>query len=431
MEFLSRFMQDQLLSRLESAVSRLERISSGGSSTHAPSVTSSPTWYAELESIVKSNSSALISAANHIGQQDLVKACTIYEEVLQAIVKLLTLSTTSRKPEATEFVKLMEPISRLSSTIQPDNRSDFFPHIKAISEACSIAMIISSPSPPNHVHAVMEAVEFHTNKVLRRKTAEETEWVKTLKTLLSALHTFCNEHFKMGVTWKSQVTIPVAPTGGLNSVMTELSGAPALKKVTAEMKTKNRDKEDGYSKVVSETPKQSVKKVCRGPPVCEIRRDNWFIENFQDQPGTIIDLEARECHVTMKQLVYIGNCADATIKVMNKCKGVTLDSCVKVCLIVNSVISSVELVNCEKVTIQFTGEVPTLSIDKCTGVTVYLSKSSLNVAVATSKSSEMNLCVPTGMDDDGDFTEVVIPEQYSHKLVGNKLATTVSDLYHC
>ena len=420
-------MQDQLLSRLESAVSRLERISQTEPTSHAPSISSLPSWCAELDLLVKSSTSQLISSANVVGQQDLVKACTTYERVLQGITTLLHMSLTSRKPESSEFAALMEPISRLTTTIQPDNRSDFFPHIKAIAEACSLAMIITSPSPPTHVHAVIDAVEFHTNKVLRRKIAEETEWVKSLKTLLTGYHTFCNEHFKMGVTWKSQGANALENAGGLNAVISELAGAPALKKVTAEMKTKNREKEEGYSKVTSDQKvKQSVKKICRGPPVCELRRDNWFVENFQEEP--LIDLAARECQVTMKQLVYVGNCADSTIKIMNKCKGVTLDSCVKVCLVVNSVISSVELVNCEKVTIQFIGEVPTLSIDKCTGVTVYLSEASLNVSVATSKSSEMNLCVPSGMD--GDFVEVVIPEQYSHRLVGTKLATNVSDLYH-
>lgn len=44
---------------------------------------------------------------------------------------------------------------------------------------------------------------------------------------------------------------------------------------------------------------------------------------------------------------------------------------------------------------------PTVSIQKTDGCQVYLSKESLDAEIVTSKSSEMNLLVPT--DEAGDF----------------------------
>ncbi|KAF4730317.1 hypothetical protein FOZ63_010309, partial [Perkinsus olseni] len=134
------------------------------------------------------------------------------------------------------------------------------------------------------------------------------------------------------------------------------------------------------------------------------------------------------------------------------CKSVCLDGSKNVQLILESVISSVELVNCESCRVQTIGCVPCISIDKCSGVIVvvvlvssilklvndqvqlFLSNASLDCAITTSKSSEMNLNIP--ISEDGDYKEMPIPEQFVHKLVGvekqpaeAKLHSTVSDLF--
>lgn len=65
---------------------------------------------------------------------------------------------------------------------------------------------------------------------------------------------------------------------------------------------------------------------------------------------------------------------------------------------------------------------PTVSIDKTDGCQVYLSPDALNVEIVSSKSSEMNVLVPTG---NGDYAEYPVPEQYKTTVVPGKGLSTV------
>ena len=218
---------------------------------------------------------------------------------------------------------------------------------------------------------------------------------------------------------------------GMAAVMNELVGGAgvSLKKVSDDMKTKNRKPEDAIP--VAPAPAAPVKAVTLPAaliaPVCEIQRSNWVVENYMNHPGV---LKLTECD--MKQIVYVSKCVNTTIYVDCKVKSITLDGCKRVNLIVHSVISSVELVNCERCKVQAVYELPSLCIDKCSGVGITLSHKSMDCEFTTSKSSEMNVSVPIG--DDGDYKELPIPEQYVHK-VGTKetsffLETNVSGLYN-
>jgi len=237
---------------------------------------------------------------------------------------------------------------------------------------------------------------------------------------------------------KVENTPPEDSNAGMAAVMNELvSGSLKLKKVTDDMKTKNRKDEDVPPPIPApsaapEVPLKSVdttKKVAAPvlQPVCEIQRSNWVVENYINHQG-ILKLE----NCDMKQIVYVSKCTNTTIYVDCKVKSITLDGCKRVNLIVNSVISSVELVNCERCKIHSVNELPSLSIDKCSGVTVTLSPSSINCEITSSKSSEMNVAIPIGTD--GDYKELPIPEQYVHRVntgSGNQysLKTDVSSLY--
>lgn len=225
-------------------------------------------------------------------------------------------------------------------------------------------------------------------------------------------------------------------SSGMAAVMKELVGGakPQLRKVTDDMKTKNRKMDIDAEPV---QPLQPVTKESRtdaypsgrgaaAVPVCEIQRSNWVVENYVNYPEV---LKLSDC--TMKQIVYISKCSNTTVFVDCKVKSITLDGCKRVNLIVNSVISSVELVNCERTKIHSINELPSIAIDKCSGVSVVLSPASLDCAFTTAKSSEMNVSVPIG--EDGDYKEIPIPEQFVHRVSGAgkaaRLDTQVSDLY--
>ena len=95
-----------------------------------------------------------------------------------------------------------------------------------------------------------------------------------------------------------------------------------------------------------------------------------------------------------------------------------------------------------KVSLKVLGKVPTISIDKTDGCQMYLSKDSLDVVIVSSKSSEMNVLLPTPSGDDyvslrliislSRFSKVSfsfkvespVPEQFRTTISGNSLHTS-------
>jgi adenylyl cyclase-associated protein len=196
-------------------------------------------------------------------------------------------------------------------------------------------------------------------------------------------------------------------------------------------------KDEGKAhKVVVAAPapvkKEEKKKKKKGMPILEYqeRGTKWVIEN-QDKDSAINTGENGVLVVDVtdpKQQVYIFNCDEVTVKINGaKLKSVVVDSCTKVNVVFDTIISGCELVNSKKIAVQSDGVCPVFTIDKTIGVTVWLSEESAKItSFTTSMSSEMNVNIPEG----DDRKEMPIPEQFVHKLAGGSLKSEVSDLYH-
>ncbi|PFH34001.1 putative cyclase-associated protein [Besnoitia besnoiti] len=156
----------------------------------------------------------------------------------------------------------------------------------------------------------------------------------------------------------------------------------------------------------------------------ELQGDTWRVCNFVDKKDII-----KIGSATMKQKVQIQDCKGVGVQIEAKVNSVIIDNCENIRLCVGSLISGAEFVNCRKVKFQVTGTCPSIAIDKCSGVDLYVSKDSKNVEITTSKSGEMNLNFPKTDDDDGDWIELPIPEQFHHHVRDGVLDTRVSELY--
>jgi adenylyl cyclase-associated protein len=187
--------------------------------------------------------------------------------------------------------------------------------------------------------------------------------------------------------------------------------------------------------VVQSAPsvKKVVKKKPTGLPILEYqeRGTKWVIENQTKESALkefpengILQVEITD----PKQQVYIFNCEEVSVQIKGpKLKSVILDSCNKVNVQFETIISGCELVNSKKLAIQADGICPVFTIDKTIGVMVWLSEATASVSTfTTSLSSEMNVSIPDG----DDRKEIVIPEQFVHKLDKGSLSSEVSDLYH-
>jgi adenylyl cyclase-associated protein len=74
--------------------------------------------------------------------------------------------------------------------------------------------------------------------------------------------------------------------------------------------------------------------------------------------------------------------------------------------------------------VQITGSVPTIQVDTTDSGQVYLSQACMEVVeIITSKTSSINISVPTG--EGGDYEERPVPEQMKSKVVNGKLITEI------
>lgn len=187
--------------------------------------------------------------------------------------------------------------------------------------------------------------------------------------------------------------------------------------------------------VVAPTPKAKKvdkKKKKSGLPILEYqeRGTKWVVENHdKDSVANFSESGMLEVDIgDPKQQVYIFNCDNVTIKINgSKLKSVIVDTCEKVNVIFNTIISGCEIVNSKRIAVQSDGVCPVFTIDKTVGVTVWLSEASSAVSsFTTSMSSEMNVSLPDGEDR----KELPIPEQFIHKIAEGSLTSEVSDLYH-
>ncbi|KAH7292588.1 hypothetical protein KP509_29G076200 [Ceratopteris richardii] len=330
--------------------------------------------------------------------------------------------------------------------------------------------------PATHVEESWQAAEFYNNKVLveyRNKDANHVEWAKSMKELyLPGLRDYVKSFHVTGPSWNpkgvrcSEFSTPTAgsapklpgkgappppPPGppppppqltavssasssgstrdGMNAVFKEINKGEAitsgLRKVTADMKTKNRA--DRMGVVPSTTgvkggegdhapASATMKKVAQ--PKFELQMERkWIVENQVGNRELVIS----KCNAW--QSVYIFGCKDCVVQIQGKVNNITLDKCQKTGVVFKDVVSAFEVVNCTSVEVQCQGTAPSISVDNTTGCHIYLSKSSLGACITTAKSSEVNVLVP-GETEDADLVEHALAEQFLSVFKDGSFVTT-------
>ncbi|KAL4304051.1 hypothetical protein GQ457_10G021390 [Hibiscus cannabinus] len=470
-------MEAKLIGRLEAAVARLETLSAGGISARglpdsAVEVSSDPSSLAFDD--LKAEYGAKVSpAAEKIGGQVLdvtklvLEAFSVQKKLLIEIKQTHSSTLLVEKPDMAGLVEFLKPLNEVISKVNAmteGRRSDFFNHLKSAGDSLSALAWIAYTGkdcgmsmPIAHVEESWQMAEFYNNKVLveyRNKDQYHVEWAKALKELyLPGLREYVKNHYPLGPVWSAsgkkasgaspKATPPSAPAPpppppaslfssepsqpsssqpkqGMSAVFQEISGgnvSAGLKKVTADMKTKNRTDRTG---VVSASEKEthsssSFSKV--GPPKLELQMGRkWAVENQIGRKNLVID----DCDA--KQSVYIYGCKDSVLQIQGKVNNITIDKCTKMGVVFKDVVAACEVVNCNGVEVQCQGSAPTISLDNTSGCQLYLSKDSLGASITTAKSSEINVLVPTGPD--GDWEEHSLPQQYIHVFKDGQFETT-------
>jgi adenylyl cyclase-associated protein len=130
-----------------------------------------------------------------------------------------------------------------------------------------------------------------------------------------------------------------------------------------------------------------------------------------------------EIDAEMQHSVLISRCKNTTIRVNGKANAISIDNSEKTSIVIDSLVSSVDVIKCPKFALQVIGSLPTILLDQVDGGTVYLSKESLNTEIYTSKSSSININLPTATDD--DYAENPIPEQFRTYVKNGQLVSEI------
>ncbi|KAI8060944.1 adenylate cyclase associated N terminal-domain-containing protein [Gongronella butleri] len=344
------------------------------------------------------------------------------------------------------------------------------------------------PTPVPIIREMKDAGQFYSNRVIKEykeKDAKHVEWVQSFMAIFDALGAFVKENFPTGLTWNAKgekadaymskgdaagassapaapaaaPAVPTPPAGGAGApppppppppppmiiedeaedTKQPASGAAAvfaeinrgtsvtagLRKVDkSEMTHKNpalRQQAENTSptkKQAPPTPSKPNKFVLKKPAKTTLEANKWVVEHHESNNDIVIEATA------INQAVYIYGCKNSTVRIKGKVNAVTMDSCTKCGVALDSVVSTVDIVNCKSFGLQVFHVTPTIAIDKCDSGQVYLSKECMGVEILSAKSSSLNILVPDLQADDGDFKELPVPEQLKTTIVDGKLVTT-------
>ncbi|KAJ4966346.1 hypothetical protein NE237_018195 [Protea cynaroides] len=467
-------MEEKLIRRLESAVARLETLSTGFHQADSSDVSvDAPVDPAIVayDDMTAQYLARVSAAAEKVGGQ-VLDVTKILEKAFSVQKELLIKCKQTQKPNPAglaEFLKPLNEVMTKANALTEGKRSDFFNHLKTVSDSLSaLAWIAYSGKdcgmslPIAHVEESWQMAEFYNNKVLveyKTKDPNHVEWAKSMKELyVPGLRDYVKSFYRLGPVWnpsgKTVVSAPVStksaspsapapprpppaslfssessnasssrPKEGMSAVFQEISGGKSvtagLRKVTDDMKAKNRADRTG---VVSSSEKEarvgspSVSKA--RPPIMELQMGRkWVVENQIGSKNLVID----DCDA--KQSVYVFGCKDSVLQVQGKVNNITVDKCTKTGIVFKDVVAAFEVVNCNGIEVQCQGSAPSISVDNTAGCQLYMSKDSLEASITTAKSSEINVLVP-GAGPDDDWVEQALPQQYIHVFEDGQFVTS-------
>lgn len=451
---------DNLLSRLEVAVERLESLVSGNpkqTSSPAEVVPPSVLKYQEfVNNVAKPFCEETISL-----DEKLKDVGNLLLDGFQEISQIVSASAKGKKPTTDGMKELLSKVVEILNKIEKlraDSKgTPLWDHFSALNEISKCLQWVGVRDiTTKYVKETVVSSQFYTMRVqreFREKDPRHMEWIKHMSAMVNTLAEYINDHHTSGLRFNPKAEIdalqayknpstsnsgvPATPTGvppplappplAPPPVPSSINRGPApdmsgvfdaiknfktsgLKRVTDDMKTKNRPKEEKTSVVPSEVQKKTSTlvpstSVQRGPPRFELVEDKKWEIFYQTKNN---DIEIEEDQVKMHHTIYVMKCDDSLIQVRGKVNSIVLDGCVRTSIIFDSAVSSCELVNCQSCKIQVKGKSPMISLNKVDGVQIFLSQESATCPIYSSKSSEMNICIT----NDEDYDEIPLPELF-------------------
>ncbi|ORY22976.1 adenylyl cyclase-associated protein [Naematelia encephala] len=380
-------------------------------------------------------------------QLDYLKLASTHSKPSTPILALL-------KPQADAIQAVMEAKDKLG---RGKEGREWGACLSTVAEGISAwGWVQVEPAPAPFVLEMKNAAQFWADRVTKQFKETDTrvvDWAKSFIALVDALQKYVKQWHTTGVTWNpkgspaptsvsaSSATPPPpppppqantssapAPASGQAALMAELNRGGAitsgLKKVDKSQMT-HKNPELRTTSVVPDkkTPppvKAKPQSITQAKPAKLELEDGskWIVEYQEDNKEIIIDQTA------LHQTVHIFGCKNSVIRISGKINAVSMVASKKTSIVLESAVSSLSITSSPSFEVQITGSVPTIMVDTTDSGQIYLSEACMNmVEVITSKTSSINISVPTG--EGGDFEERALPEQMKTKVVKGKLVTEI------
>jgi len=480
--------QEAVTARLEAVAARLEAVASklgrGGGGGGDDDDDEVPAYIAEYEAVVNGQVKSLGAAFDKLGVPEVSQAML---SAFQVSLDVIRRAPKSKKPTNDEYKQIAyDPIDKLArAAVKKAFGRKGYSDPKVNDLAKKMEQLVRIPlwvmhsapalTPMQHVKDFCQGdVETAINAGIRNNSNEAQKadfqaLLKAFKAVVAALDSFMkNAGFKTGIVWNPKggsitQAAPAATTGGGGAGKEEQKEAPktaaatkkpaaggdgggmaavfgslskglditkGMKKVTKDMKTKNR--KDRSGKVATAPKKTNKKRNKSGAADVAFRGGRWFVENFDEDTGAdkkdgngVVQVEK----ANLKSNVFLTMCDNTFVQIQPKVKAVTIDNCMKCTVYVTEVVSTIEIVNCKsvKVIVMPGGKVPSFAVDKCESPLIILSRSAFeaNPDIYSSNVTAMNVEIPGATDDDNN-RECPVPEQFITKIdpaTGNATTT--------
>ncbi|EKX54324.1 hypothetical protein GUITHDRAFT_99801 [Guillardia theta CCMP2712] len=458
----------EAISRLEAVAARLEAIESrmrsvgvgpGASAGQEAAPQEDAPFVKAFDELIHTHFAPIETAAKSF-EKDVEGVITAFRGAINEQRKFLVIASKCVKPNANDMQKVLAPVSEAMSKVDSlkDRRSSRFNHLAMVAEGAACLGWIAIDLPAPYLGDVIPASEMYGNKIMmefRGKDENHVNFAKSFKQFLLELQKYVKAHHTTGVAWNprggTDYTAGSEPakaastaSGFFDDVAKPASSGPSahaalfaeinakgeggvtkgLKKVSKDQMT-HKNPALRASSVVADKEKSSSTisraEPAKKPPKMEKNGAKWFIENMENNRDLKIDDASTKTSVCMAQ------CKGSLLQIPGKINTVQMDGCTKTSMVVDSCVASVDVINCKSCEIQILDWTPMITIDGCAGVIVYLSQRCVDedVAIVTSKCSELNIVLPAKVQSDAeDPTELPIPEQYETRIRNGQLVTT-------
>ncbi|OHT10800.1 hypothetical protein TRFO_19859 [Tritrichomonas foetus] len=415
---------EALVTRLEAAVTKLEKCGAGAPAGDADEETEEYPSVLAFDQTFNPKLEAFEAAAKAI-DAELAEMSALIVNCFRETRRLVLLGCRHAKPDKLDDV--IKPMTDVKAAAfqwcDKHFRTKWVNHEKAVHEAISIFdWVTIGPSAGTYVEEMTGAVQCYTNKLAmeyRGKDDNQMQWVQNLVQCLKALPEYINDHHKMGLYWNARASKATAPATMKGASLPAAAPAPepakpapAAAPAAAPAKPAGglAAKFGGLNIGARAPPKKeaSVKKV----------RDNLISVEYFDGSDPVIE------GLQIQDIVNCYQCKNCTIKVPSKVKALSFQNCERCTLVVSDVIGIVELTSCKRVVIYLTGAVKSITVDKCDNVQVNLNEESIDCQITTALSSGMNVEVPD-LNEEGNMIEFAVPEQIRVQLKDRKLVHEV------